>query len=162
LNFLSLQHVIDLKLSYLSKDGFYFKSFEANIDIEKGALSTDNFVFKSPPFNAAGKGKTDFINDRMDFDIGIAPLGTVDSIITKVPLVGYILTGKNKSFVTYYIKVKGPVSKPEVEYVPFKHWPSGVLGFFKRTFFTPGRILKGIDDIKNEIVNKGFSVPDKK
>ena len=162
LNFMSLQNIIDLKRSYFSQKGFYFKSFKGNIDIEKGVLSMDNFVLHSPAFNAAGKGKVDFIKEETDVDLGVAPLGTIDSIITKVPILGYILTGNNKAFVTYYIKVKGPMANPKIQYVPFKHWPTGILGFFKRTFCTPGRLLKSVDKITDVIVNKNFSIPDKK
>ncbi len=162
LNFLSLQNIIDLRFSYFSKEGFYFKSFKGNIDIEHGVLSTDNFVLESPVFNAAGKGQVNLIEKKTDVDLGIAPLGTIDSIIDKVPIVGYILTGDNKAFVTYYIKVKGPMANPEIHYVPFKHWPAGILGFFKRTFFTPGRVLKEMDEIKDKVINKGFFVPGKK
>jgi len=107
-------------------------------------------VMKSPVFNAVGTGKLDLVHGMVDLDLGIHPLGTVDALVSKVPLVGYILTGEGKSLLTYYFEVKGPMKNPDVQYIPFKNLGKGVAGVLKRLFLYPVRIF---DDIGKVIKN---------
>ena len=142
LNFLSLNKIIDKKLSDFSEKGFCFNSIKGKLDIKNGILKTDNLVMQSPIFNMAGNGYLDLNNDKVDLNLVISPLGTIDMLLTKIPVVGYVLTGKEKSIITFYLKVYGSRSKPKIRYVPFQHWPASIFGFVKRTLMTPGRLLR--------------------
>jgi len=138
LDFLSLQKILMIfkeRPPDLSNEGFYFETIKGDITIDKGMLDTENLVMKSPVFNAAAKGSIDLPRKWLDFDLGAQPLGTIDFLISNIPIVGYILTGKDKSILVYYFKVKGAWPKADVEYVPLKNLGSGVADFFKRLFF---------------------------
>jgi hypothetical protein len=138
LDFLSLQKILMIfkeRPLDLSKEGFYFESIKGDIGIDKGTLETENLIMKSPVFNAAAKGSIDLPRKWLDFDLGAQPLGTIDFLISHIPIVGYILTGKDESILVYYFKVKGAWPKTDVAYVPLKNLGSGVAGFFKRLFF---------------------------
>jgi hypothetical protein len=138
LDFLSLQKILMIfkeRPPDLSEEGFYFESIKGDITIDKGMLDTENLIMKSPVFNAAAKGSIDLTRKWLDFDLGAQPLGTIDFLISNIPIVGYILTGKDESILVYYFKVKGAWPKTEVEYVPLKNLGSGVAGFFKRLLF---------------------------
>jgi hypothetical protein len=138
LDFLSLQKFLMIfkdRPPDLSKEGFYFESIKGDITINKGMLNTENLLMKSPVFNAAAQGSIDLPRKWLDFDLGAQPLGTIDFLISHIPIVGYILTGKDESILVYYFKVKGAWPKTDVEYVPLKNLGSGVAGFFKRLFF---------------------------
>ncbi|MDY6973697.1 MAG: hypothetical protein SV775_15445, partial [Thermodesulfobacteriota bacterium] len=80
--------------------------------------------------------------------------------VSNVPIVGYVLTGKEKSLLIYYFKVKGPLPEPEVQYVPLKNLGSNVVGVFKRLLFTPGRLFKDISKAAKDLAKKGVPVPD--
>ena len=155
LDFLSLQKILDKRPSDLIKEGFYFDSLEGNVSVENGICKLHNIIMKSPAFNAVAEGKVDMPGESLDFDLVAQPFGTIDSLVSKVPVVGYIITGKDKKFLVYSFKVKGPWSKPEVKYVPLKDVGNGTVGFLKRLFFTPGRIFKDMSNITREIVKKG-------
>jgi hypothetical protein len=105
---------------------------------------------------AIAEGEVDMPGESLDFDLVAQPFGTIDSLVSKVPVVGYIITGEDKKFLVYSFKVKGPWSKPEVKYVPLKDVGNGTVGFLKRLFFTPRRIFKDMSNITREIVKKGI------
>ena len=138
LDFLSLQKILMVfkkRPHDLSKEGFYFESIKGDIAINKGVVDTENLIMRSPVFNAAAKGSVDLPRKWLDFDLGAQPLGTIDFLISNIPIVGYILTGKDESILVYYFKVKGAWPEADVKYVPLKNLGSGIGGFFKRLFF---------------------------
>ncbi|MCD6297171.1 MAG: AsmA-like C-terminal region-containing protein, partial [Deltaproteobacteria bacterium] len=150
LDFLSLQKIFKRKPPDLSKEGFYFESIGGHIVIDKGVLKTENLTIKSPVFNAVAKGIADLTKKEVDFDLGVQPLGTIDWIVSKIPIAGYILTGKEKSLLIYYFKVKGPWFEPEVQHIPLKNIGGTTIGFFKRLFLTPERLFKNLGDAVKE------------
>jgi hypothetical protein len=99
---------------------------------------------KSPVLNGVAQGTIDFAGKRVDYNLGIQPLGTVDWMVSNIPVLGYIFTGKEKTLLVYHFKVEGPLSEPDVRYVPLKNLGGSVIGFFKRLFLTPGRLFKKI------------------
>ena len=138
LDFLSLQKILMVfkkRPHDLSKEGFYFESIKGDIAINKGVVDTENLIMRSPVFNAVAKGSIDLPRKWLDFDLGAQPLGTIDFLISNIPIVGYILTGKDESILVYYFKVKGAWPEADVKYVPLKNLGSGIGGFFKRLFF---------------------------
>ena len=159
LDFLSLQKFYKKRPQDLSKEGFYFESIKGHIFINRGVLETENIVMRGPVFNAVAKGTVDLAKKEIDFDIGAQPLGTVDSLISKIPIAGYILTGKEKSLLTYYFKVEGPLKKPAVRYVPLKKIGKNMIGFLTRLLLTPVRLFKDISGIAIDFEKKGFPVP---
>lgn len=160
LDFLSLQKIFQKRPPDLSKEGFYFKSIKGFVTADKGVLKTDNIFIKSPVFNAVAKGQVDLIKKQVDFDMGTQPLGTIDLVVSNIPIVGYVLTGKEKSLLIYYFKVNGPLSKPKVRYIPLKNLGNSMIGFLKRIFFTPGHIFKNLSRITQDLYKKGIPLPD--
>jgi len=150
LDFLSLNKIVNRKPDDLSKSGFYFKELKGNLDIKNGVLKTNTIAMQSPIFNMAGNGNVDLNNERIDLNLVVAPMGTIDFLISKIPFAGYILTGKDKSMVTFYLKVQDSLSEPKIKYIPFQHWPVSIFGFVKRAFLTPGRLYKDMTEVKKD------------
>ncbi len=148
LDFLSLQNIFTKRPPDLSKEGLYFESLGGHGAIEQGVLRSENAQMKSPVLNAVGAGKIDLPQGLVDFDLGVQPLGTIDTVVSNIPIVGHILTGKNKSLITYYFEVTGPVDNPQVVPVPFKNLGTGVGGVLQRLFLTP---VKLFEDISNGV-----------
>jgi len=146
LDFLSLQKIFRKNPPDVSKEGFYFDSAQWHSAVSKGQLKMDNFLLKSPAFNAVATGKMDIAGGSIDFDLGAQPLQTFDSIVSNIPILGYILSGEDKSILTYSFKVNGSMTDPKVTYIPFRNLGSGVASTFKRLFLTPVRIFKDIRD----------------
>jgi hypothetical protein len=77
-------------------------------------------------------------------DLGVQPLGTIDTVVSNIPILGHILTGNNRSLITYYFEVKGPILDPQVEHVPFKTLGEGVTGILKRLFLSPVKLFEDV------------------
>jgi len=161
LDFLSLQKIFKKRPPDLSKEGLYFESIKGHFDVNNGIIVTDSLVMDSPVLNAVAKGSIDLNTKLVAYDLGVHPLGTIDSLLSKIPIAGYILTGKEKAILVYYFKVTGPIGKPEVKYVPLKNIGNSVVGFFKRLFFTPGRIFKKISKAGQGQEKNKISLPEK-
>lgn len=152
LEFLSLKKIFKKKPETLSKEGFYFETIMAYITIDNGVFGTDSLIVKSPILNAITRGKLNLTGLKVDAEMGVQPLGTLDFLISNIPIIGYILTGKEKSLLVYYFKVEGHFPTPDVRYVPLKKLGKSTFSFFKRLFFTPERIFMDISK-----VTRGFS-----
>jgi hypothetical protein len=146
LDFLSLQNIFTKRPPDISQEGLYFESLGGHGDIQQGVVRTENGQMKSPVLNAVAIGNVDLAKGLADFDLGVQPLGTVDVVVSNIPLLGHILTGDNKSLITYYFEVKGPILEPQVEAVPFKALGNGVAGILKRLFLSPVKLFEDISD----------------
>ena len=146
LEFLSLQNIFTKRPPDISKEGLYFESLGGHGRIEKGVVRTENAQMKSPVLNAVATGSADLGQGVADFDLGVQPLGTIDTVVSNIPILGHILTGDNKSLITYYFEVKGPILNPQVEHVPFKNLGTGVTGVLKRLFLSPVKLFEDISD----------------
>src|SRR4030042_4151462 len=84
-------------------------------------------------------GKVDLGKNQSDAIIGVHPLVTVDTVLSKIPIVGYILTGKEKAFLSYVYEVKGDLDDPTIEAIPIKGLGEGFWGIIRRLLETPLR-----------------------
>jgi uncharacterized protein YhdP len=111
----------------------------ANIHVKDGVASTEDFLVDSDAIKITIFGKVDLGKNLIDAKIGVHPLVTVDTVLSKIPIAGYILTGKNKAFLSYYYEVKGELNDPKIEAIPIKSMGEGLLGIIRRLLETPLR-----------------------
>ncbi|MBW2021603.1 MAG: AsmA-like C-terminal domain-containing protein [Deltaproteobacteria bacterium] len=159
LDFLSVQKIFAKKPPNLSKGGLYFKEIKGSIEIKDGIATSEQVVMSSPVLNAVARGKLDLNTKKIKVDLGAQPFVTIDSILSKIPLVGYILTGKDRALLVYYFKVRGSWSDPDVEYVPFKNMGKSTLLFLRRAFLTPVRLFKNIRRMIEKLSRMGKPIP---
>ena len=159
LEFLSLQKIFIKEPPDLSKGGFYYKTIGGCVDIEGGVIKSDSVVMKSPIFNAIGRGKWDLSTMKIKGEIGVQPFVAVDAIVKRVPVVGYLLTGKDSSILVYHFKVKGSFNEPELSYVPLKHLPKSIAFFLGRVVYTPARLFKNLYDFLKGLKAQGELFP---
>ena len=96
------------------------------------------FYIASEAMNISALGKVDLVKNEVDATIGVQPLQTVGKIVNRIPVVGWILTGKGKTFLTTYFEAKGTVEDPSVKAIPVKSMAKGVLNIFVRVFRAAG------------------------
>ncbi len=159
MDFLSLQRVFQERPPDLSKEGLYFESIGGNIGLEKGIAKTEGLTMQSPVFNAVVKGEADLNTATLNAELGILPLVTIDTVISHIPIVGYLLTGDEKALYADYFQVQGPISNPEVHYIALKSISNGAFGLLKRMFLTPQRLFKSLSDAADEFEEKGVPLP---
>ena len=160
MDFLSLRGFFVKRPPGLSKGGLYFESIGGNIDLEEGVAKTDDITMQSPVFNAVVWGEANLRTEKVNAELGIQPLGTVDSLVSKLPIVGYLLTGDKEALYVDYFKVEGPLSDPDVRYIPLKSLGNSTVGFVKRLFLYPKRLFKSISEAVDDFEGRGLPLPD--
>ena len=160
LDFMSLTRVFETRPEKLSKDGLYFDRICGHLDIEKGVAKAGNLAMESSVFNAVAEGQADLRTGMINAEIGVHPLVTADFLVSKIPLLGYLLRGDDNTVAAEYFNVKGKISDPDVQYMAFKSMSNGTYSFFKRLLLSPQRLFQNISEAAGDFERKGLPLPD--
>jgi hypothetical protein len=135
-----ISNYLRLKFPKLDTEGIPFDLITGDFTIEDGALKTENLYFNSRVVKMSVVGGYDAVRDNLDMVLGFQLLQTIDLIINKIPVVGYILTGDDGNLFTTYFTVTGSIKDPNVEPMTLEGLGKGTLNIFSRIFHFP---LKG-------------------
>lgn len=144
---LNVSQLFKFKLPDMVSDGMPYSEINGTLTIKDGTVSTNDLFVSSNAMNMSLVGKHDFINDNMDLTLGIQPLQTVDKVVSHIPIVGWILTGKEKTMFSTYFEIKGKSTAPKVSAIPISSLGKGVLGIFKRVFMLPAKIVTDTGEV---------------
>lgn len=119
-----------------------FDLIKGSFVINKGLAITENYVIETPERKTSIIGTLDLGEKSLDLSAGIAPWQNLNKAMSKIPIVGTILTGgDDKSLLVTYYRVKGKMASPKVSPVPLKSLGRKVISLFKGVFQTPGAIF---------------------
>lgn len=149
---LNVSQYFKLKVPDLAAEGMPFESVEAGFKVASGVAHTENLLIESESMRISAIGDYDIGANGVDMQVGVMPFITIDRVLSSIPIVGHVLTNENRSFITSYYQVKGPLDSPEIKAVPFESLASNVVGIFKRFFMLP---VKAIDLIKKSPAKPG-------
>lgn len=144
---LNLSQLLKLQLPDMVANGMPYNEIRGSISLQDGILSTRDMFVDSNAMNISAVGKADLVKEELDMTIGVQPLQTVDKVVSHIPIVGWILTGKNKTLVTTYFEAKGKWDDPTVAAIPVKSMTKGVLDIFKRIFQLPGKLITDTGEV---------------
>lgn len=144
---LNVSQIFAGKLPDMDNEGMPFSLLEGNAEIGQGKITTKDLAITSESMNLSMVGSQDLINDQIDFTLGVMPLRTVDKVITKIPIAGWILAGENKALLTAHFKIEGPSEEPQVSAIPIDSVSKTVFGIFKRTLGLPGKLVKDVGSL---------------
>jgi uncharacterized protein YhdP len=136
---LNVSQLLKGRLPDLKTKGLPYRQIQGNFYVTDGVATTDDFVVDSDAMRITLLGKIDLGKNLIDARIGVHPLVTIDTILSSVPIAGYILTGKDKGFISYFYHVKGNLDDPKIEAIPFKIVEESTWGIIKRLLETPLR-----------------------
>ena len=144
---LNLSQLLKFQLPDMVSGGMPYNEISATAAIQDGVVSTNDLFVDSDAINISAVGKLDLGREELNFTIGAKPLQTVDKIVSKIPIVGWILTGKEKSLVTTYFEAKGKLADPKVTAIPVKAMTRGVFDIFKRVFQLPAKLFTDTGEV---------------
>lgn len=144
---LNVSQLFRFRLPDMVSEGMPYNDLKATFAIKNGIVSTEDLFLKSNAMNMSMVGKYDFIRDKMNLTLGIQPLQTVDKVVSKIPVVGWILTGKNKAMFSTYFEIKGKSADPEVSAIPITSLGKGVIGIFQRAFQLPVKLFTDTGEV---------------
>lgn len=123
------------------KKGMDYKSLRARGELRSGKLKIEELVLDASTMHVASQGEIDFVNQRMDLVIAVAPLKTVDWIAKHIPGVDSILDG---TLVSIPIRVQGDLKNPRM--IPLAPGQIGhdLMGIMKRTLKLPFKVVQPI------------------
>ncbi|MEA3386312.1 MAG: AsmA-like C-terminal domain-containing protein [Thermodesulfobacteriota bacterium] len=144
----SVLNVIDLfsknGLPDLLIKGFPFSQMDIKGIIKDNNLIIDHAIIKGKGLNLFGKGKIDLDDMYVDMIVLVAPLKTIDAVVSQVPLLGKAIGGKNATIVAFPVTIKGQIKDPEVTVLSPDAVGGAMIDMVKNTLMLPFRILSPI------------------
>nr|WP_281415684.1 AsmA-like C-terminal region-containing protein [Pelotalea chapellei] len=144
---LNFSQLLKFQLPDMIAGGMPYNEIKGSFSVRDGITSTKDLFIKGDALNISMIGSADIVKEELDFTIGVQPLQTVDKIVNRIPVVGWLLTGKDKAFLTAYFEAKGKWSDPVVKAIPVKSVSKGVLNIFKRVFELPVRVFTDTGEV---------------
>ncbi|WP_026841491.1 YhdP family protein [Citrifermentans bremense] len=144
---LNVSQLFKFHLPDMVSGGMPFNKITGDFTFKDGIASTENLFLDSNAMNISAVGRLNLVKNELDLNIGVQPLQTVDKVVSKIPIVGWVLTGKDKSLITTYFEAKGRIDDPQVTAVPVKSLAKGVFNIFKRVFELPARLITDTGEV---------------
>jgi hypothetical protein len=139
---LNVSQIFALKLPDMDLEGMPFDTLSANLVLNKGVLSSNDLKISSEAMNQDYSGQLDLVKKEIDLEVAVHPLGTVDKILSRIPIAGWLLTGEDKAFLTAHFSVTGPVDEANVDIAPLDTISDQTIGLLKRTLGLPFKLAE--------------------
>ena len=144
---LNVSQLLKFKLPDLSSYGIPYSSIKGSFSIKDGIMATQDLFITSSAINISIVGNANIVKEELNVTLGAQPLQTVDKIINRIPIVGWLLTGKDKDLLTAYFEAKGKWSNPQVTAIPVKSMGRGILNIFIRAFQLPVKLFTDTGEV---------------
>ncbi len=139
---LNVSQLLTLQLPDMDKEGMPFTKLTANLKLDKGVLSSDDLVIRSEAMNQAYRGKLDLVKDEIDLAVAIQPLGTIDKIVSRIPVAGWLLAGENEAVLSAHFTVTGKTGDADVSVQPLDTLTETTIGLLRRTLGLPFKLVE--------------------
>ena len=110
--------------------------------VKRDVIIFDSIYIKGTSATIVGKGVIDLKKKTIRMDLAIRTARELGKVVGNVPLLGYILMGKDKSM-TIGFKIRGTLDNPIVNTSAGKEILRLPLDLLKRTFESPGELIRG-------------------
>ncbi|NVO00167.1 MAG: AsmA-like C-terminal domain-containing protein [Geobacteraceae bacterium] len=144
---LNVSQLFKFRLPDMVSEGMPYSDIKGTLTFKDGIITTNDLFISSNAMNISFVGKHDLKSDNLDLTVGVQPLQTVDKVVSHIPIVGWILTGKEKSLISAYFEIKGKSTSPEVSAIPVSSLGKGVFGIFKRMFQLPAKLFTDTGEV---------------
>ena len=129
-----------------SDPGFSTKGYELVegkilFTLKGDQLSFDSILLRGRSSSIVGKGSVDLSSGELKVELGIQTAREVGKTLGKIPLVGYILFGKDKSL-TAGVRIDGTLESPKVHTNPVGEALLYPLELLKRTLTAPANLME--------------------
>jgi len=144
---LNVSQLLKFQLPDMVSGGMPFNEITGTLAVSDGIVSTRDLFIKSNAINISIVGNINLVREELDVTIGTQPLQTVDKVVSRIPIVGWILTGKERTLVSAYFVAKGNINDPEVTAIPIDSMAKGVFDIFKRIFQLPAKLITNTGEV---------------
>jgi len=123
-----------------SEDGFRIKEGVVEYRMYKDKIIFDSIYIRGNSSTIVGKGSLNLKNKTINIKLAIQTARELGKLVGKVPLLGYILMGKDKS-ITIGLTIRGTLNKPIVKTSAAQDILTLPLQIIKRTLESPIYIM---------------------
>lgn len=139
---LNATEILRGKVPELVGKGFPYDKFELVGKVRDGVLFVEEGVIEGQALKIFMEGKVYLRSGQVDLTVLVAPFRTLDVLLSNIPLLGYVLTGKSKTFLSLPFKVEGDYRQPDVFALPPQAIGKGLLGIVERTLRVPIKLVE--------------------
>lgn len=140
-SYLNVTELLRGKLPDLGKEGLPYRTLVARGEAKDGKFLLEELTLDAQSMGIAATGEVDFLRREEDLEVLVSPFGTVNAVLRKIPVLGYILGG---TLVSIPIAVRGDIDDPKVTPLDPAAVGKGLLGIVERTFKAPGHVISPI------------------
>jgi len=144
---LNVSQLFKLRLPDMFSTGMPYDVISGNFSFSDGIAVTSDLAIDSPSINMRVVGNSDLVRKEIDLTAAVQPLQTIGMIISRIPVIGWILTGNDNSFLITYYKVKGNWSDPAVTSANISELPQSVFNVFRRVYTLPENIFTNTGNV---------------
>ena len=123
-----------------SKKGFVIRDGKIEFRILPDRVMFDTIYLNGKSATIAGKGSVALGSGKLNIDLAVRTAREVGKVLGSLPLVGYILFGKDKS-ITTGVKITGTLDNPKTKTHPVQEALLYPLELLKRTITSPAHII---------------------
>jgi uncharacterized protein involved in outer membrane biogenesis len=144
---LNVSQLFKLRLPDMFSTGMPYDVISGNFSFSDGIAVTSDLAIDSPSIKMRVVGNSDLVRKEIDLTAAVQPLQTIGMIISRIPVIGWILTGNDNSFLITYYKVKGNWSDPAVTSANISELPQSVFNVFRRVYTLPENIFTNTGNV---------------
>ena len=121
----ALSGIVDL----LQGEGVGFSTLEAPFTLTDGLLEVRDARAYGPALGITGRGQIDLDHGRLALEGTVVPAYVINSVLGKIPVVGWLVTGGEKGggFFAFNYGMKGSTANPDVTVNPLSVLTPGFL-----------------------------------
>ena len=139
---LNVSQIFSLQLPDMDNEGMPFDTLSANIGLDQGILRTEDLNIQSEAMNQSYVGQLNLVNKEIDLSMAIHPLGTVDKVVSRIPVAGWLLTGEDRALLTAHFTIKGRTDDVSVAAMPFDTITEPTIGLLRRILRLPFKLFE--------------------
>jgi len=133
--------LVTFSLPGYSKNGLNIKRFYLDFELKNDIYKIQNISLKSKEIQITGQGEASIVHNDIDVDLNLK--SNLGSSVSKIPIVGYILLGKDS--ISTSLTLKGKLNDPEINTHISKDIIVAPLNIIKRAFMYPFELFKSED-----------------
>jgi hypothetical protein len=125
----------------ITVEGLEYNSIIIKGDIRNGIFVLSEAVIDGTTMQLVGQGEIDIPNNSIDLIVLVAPFKTVDYLVSKIPLVNYVL---KDTLISIPLRITGSLADPGIIILSPTAVSKGVLGIMTRTLLLPVKIIEPV------------------
>ncbi|MGI9591566.1 MAG: AsmA-like C-terminal domain-containing protein, partial [Myxococcota bacterium] len=130
---------------FAKRDQVRYDRLESVLEFDRGKLHTEGLVLEGPDVRAFASGEATIgaKPNALDVEVVLFLFRPVDSIIQKIPIVNFLLLGKNENLMAAHYELQGTWQEPDARLVPLRTLATGPASLVFET--VPSLVKRGLE-----------------